>query len=83
MPYIDPMRRVKLIEFKEPPQDSTELTFLFCYLINNYMKFKGEKAKHYIDVMGSLETTKSEVYRRLIAPYEDKKIKQNGDVFEL
>lgn len=28
-----------------------------------------------------IELTKKEIYRRLIAPYEDKKIEINGDVF--
>jgi hypothetical protein len=37
----------------------------------------------YIDyhaVIGALEATKLEFYRRHVAPYEDKKIEQNGDV---
>ena len=31
--------------------------------------------------IGALECAKLELYRRVIAPYEDKKIKENGDVF--
>jgi hypothetical protein len=31
---------------------------------------------------GVLEAVKMEFYRRRVAPYEDKKAKENGDVFE-
>jgi hypothetical protein len=32
------------------------------------------------DVLGALESAKLEFYRRQVAPYEDYKITQNGDV---
>jgi len=35
----------------------------------------------YNRAMGVLECVKQEFYRRKIAPYEEKKMKQNGDVF--
>jgi hypothetical protein len=33
------------------------------------------------EVVGVLECCKLELYRRLAAPYEDTKIKENGDVY--
>jgi len=36
----------------------------------------------YNEIIGILECAKMEVYRRLVVPYEDKKIEQNTDVFE-
>jgi hypothetical protein len=39
---------------------------------------------HYSDynaVIGILECAKLEFYRRAVAPYEDEKIKENGDVY--
>lgn len=33
------------------------------------------------DMIGVLECVKQEYYRRVAAPYEDKKIRQNGDVY--
>ena len=33
------------------------------------------------DVIGVLECAKLEFYRRVAAPYEDKKIDENGDVY--
>lgn len=51
----------------------------------NYLlfKFAKEYCKDYNDFrtfMGELEMCKQEIYRRLAGAYEDKKIKQNGDV---
>ena len=34
------------------------------------------------EVVGVLEAVKLELYRRMAAPYEDKKLKENGDVYE-
>ena len=31
-------------------------------------------------IIGVLESVKQEFYRRVVAPYEDKKIKENGDI---
>ncbi len=81
MPYIDEVRRVKLLQFKDQPQNAGELNFLLTNLIANYISFKGEKYQHYNDIMGALEGAKLELYRRKIAPYEDKKIEENGDVY--
>lgn len=33
------------------------------------------------EIMGVLECVKQEFYRRIAEPYEDKKIKENGDVY--
>jgi hypothetical protein len=33
------------------------------------------------EAVGVLECAKQEYYRRVAAPYEDKKIKENGDVY--
>jgi hypothetical protein len=51
----------------------------------NYLlfKFAKDRCKDYEDYrafIGELEACKLEVYRKLIGPYEDKKIKENGDV---
>jgi len=81
VPYIDKMRRAMLLQMKDnPPENAGELNFLITHLINNYISFKGEKYQHYNDVIGALEGAKLEIYRRSIAPYEDGKIEENGDI---
>jgi hypothetical protein len=57
-----------------------DLNYIFTKIINHYMNRKGEKYQHYNDVIGALEACKLELYRRRVAPYEDKKITENGDV---
>lgn len=39
------------------------------------------KYLNYNSIVGALECSKLELYRRLVAPYEDKKILENGDVY--
>ena len=51
----------------------------------NYFLFKLAKRscscyKEYAAFIGELEAAKLEIYRRQIAPYEDIKIEENGDV---
>ena len=84
MPYIKPERRALLKYFieKHPPENAGELNYLITTLIWKYVSLKGEKYQHYNDVMGALEGAKLELYRRKIAPYEDVKIKENGDVYK-
>ncbi len=50
----------------------------------NYFLFKLAKREcccysDYQRFIGELEAAKLEIYRRLAAPYEDKKIEENGD----
>jgi len=55
------------------------LNYLLFKLCKEYMK-EGESYSAYKNFIGELEMAKLEIYRRLVAPYEDKKIKENGDV---
>ncbi len=40
-----------------------------------------ENYDNYNTVIGVLESMKLEMYRRTVAPYEDLKVQENGDVF--
>ena len=57
-----------------------ELNYLFTRTILRYITCKGESYQTYNDIIGALEACKLEIYRRKISPYEDKKIKENGDL---
>lgn len=52
----------------------TELAIAWLGPTPNYERFNA--------AVGALECAKLELYRRMIAPYEDKKIAENGDVYE-
>jgi hypothetical protein len=85
MPYIVKDRRDTLERNGRSGYIATnagELNFMFSRIISEYF---GE-ARHYSytkvnEVVGALECAKLEVYRRIAAPYEDTKIKENGDVY--
>jgi hypothetical protein len=57
-----------------------DLNYLITRLIRFYVFRKGLRYTTLNDVMGALEGAKLEFYRRMVAPYEDEKIRENGDV---
>jgi hypothetical protein len=57
-----------------------ELNYQFTMLARKYLKDNGETYKTMNDVMGAFECAKLEFYRRIIVPYECKKIEENGDL---
>jgi hypothetical protein len=90
MPYINPEQKKKLVvEYTkhntmdlgiEFPDNPGELNYVITMLIKNY--FNNKPCYQSInDIVGALESAKLEFYRRVAAPYEDLKIKENGDVY--
>ncbi len=82
MPYIHEGDRLSLDINKivAPPVSSGGLNYLITKMI---VAFLGTDP-HYADfnaAIGALECAKLELYRRLIGPYEDLKIEENGDVY--
>ncbi len=55
-----------------------ELNYLISSIIHRAYK---SKYKDLNAAIGVLECVKQELYRRVIAPYEDTKILENGDVY--
>jgi len=90
MPYIKPEDRKELQEafcdannIKELGgfcDNAGELNYVITNIIHGYHKAKGGKYQHANDILGALEGAKLEFYRRIVAPYEDIKIVENGDV---
>lgn len=82
MPYIQQERREAILAGEEP-QDAGELNFAITILVDNYLKGKGGiRYAHLNEVIGAMDCAKLELYRRVAAPYEDKKIAESGDVYE-
>ena len=51
---------------------------------NGYLKQKSHLAyAEFNEAIGAIECAKLELYRRMLAPYEDRKIAENGDVFTI
>lgn len=45
------------------------------------LEFKRRKGPGLNNVLNAFDEVKTDFYRRVAAPYEDEKIKQNGDVY--
>lgn len=79
MPYIDDRLREDL-RFRAP-ETTGELNYTLADTVDRYLFRRGVNYKTLNDVIGVLECLKLEVYRRIAAPYEDRKLSENGEVF--
>ena len=79
MPYI---KQIDRLQAKDFPTNSGELNYAITCKINRFLKQKPKSYTSYNEAIGVLECAKMELYRRMIAKYEDKKIIENGDVYE-
>ena len=80
MPYITQEDRDTFNIEKSTPKNGGELQYLISVMIKeligddyNYAKLES--------VMGALAGAQMEFYRKVVAPYEDKKIDINGGVY--
>lgn len=83
MPYIREDRRIE-IEAGVKPQLAGELNYKITKTILEYLAIqKTSHISYYMlnEILGVLEAVKLEFYRRVVASYEDQKIKENGDVY--
>jgi hypothetical protein len=87
MPYItrkgreliDPM--IKDVKIED--MGAGELNYTMTSLCHRWIKCKGLKYLNLAIVFGVLITMIFELYRRIAAPYEDRKIADNGMVSQL
>lgn len=84
MPYIREEDRAKFapaIDAVPHIQSAGELNYLLTLIALKYVGQHGLSYQTLNDVCGALHNTNAELQRRLVAPYEDAKIEQNGDVY--
>lgn len=84
MPYIkneDSARNKLKPNSYLAPMEPGELNYQITMLVQQYLDEVGLSYTSINDVVGALEGAKLEFYRRVAVPYEDKKIKENGDVY--
>jgi hypothetical protein len=58
-----------------------ELNYQISSLLNSFVAMKGLSYATVNEAMGAVECAKQEFYRRIAAPYEELKAKQNGEVY--
>lgn len=86
MPYIHPDRRPQIDptydmgESVLPARGPGELNFQITMLIASYIKHNGQTYQTLNDVSGAMNEAMAEFRRRVIVPYEEGKIKANGDL---
>lgn len=90
MPYIKQYRRQDLDplinKLANELQYSTDawqgdLNYTITKLVNSILQNNILNYTNINNAIGVLECVKQELYRRLAAPYEDKKALENGDVY--
>ena len=81
MPYIKQERRASLAKAIEILGSNLkfdgDLNYVLFALCKRYVEPSYNNYKNFI---GELSECSAEIRRRLLAPYEDMKIKENGDV---
>ncbi len=84
MPYITPeRRRVNKLNLSElEMRTSGELTYLISVLMNEYLKRTGKSYGTMSVVRACAQDASDEFYRRVMLPYENCKLAENGDVYD-
>ena len=83
MPYISPERRDALLKNGHDMNGAGELNYILTRILMRYIEHRGVSYQTYNDILGALEGAKLEFYARVVRPYEDKKITENGDVYSV
>jgi len=80
MPYISQDNR-QGFAYEFPPRTAGDLNYVITLLLTSYIGANGKNYRTLNEVVGVLECAKLELYRRVVAPYEDRKCEENGDVY--
>ena len=83
MPYIKKQRRDELDQEELEdikPATVGELNYVITTICVNYLKLNSTSYRVINEIMGAIECAKQEFYRRVAVPYEQIKIKENGDI---
>jgi hypothetical protein len=80
MPYITKEAREEL--YDRDPENAGELQYLIAMMMSDYISDKDQYDYQTLnDVMGALAGAQQEFYRKIVAPYEEKKELLNGSVY--
>ena len=87
MPYIKQSERKEIDEHLTNLQkclfSEGQLNYAITRLCDMYLCSYGKESyRYYNEVMGVLTCAQLELYRRKVSAYEDKKLDENGDVYD-
>ncbi len=81
MPYINPGSRSQVTPITSIVRNAGELNYAITSLLISYLSTHGLDYATINDIHGALTGAQLEFNRRVVAPYEDKKIQENSDVY--
>ncbi|MBE0427743.1 MAG: hypothetical protein IBX72_14005 [Nitrospirae bacterium] len=82
MPYVRPGRRLELDSIVSHMAEHLKLDGDLNYVLFGYCRRHVKPSyNNYKNFIGELNEAVAEIRRRMLAPYEDEKIKENGDVY--
>ena len=89
MPYIEKKDRLTLdysieslaIRISTYDEIAGRFNYSISRMIDIILGQRGLNYANVNEIVGALECIKLELYRRIASPYEDKKIEENGDVY--
>lgn len=76
--FFDEIKNIDWLHLKPGEMNNIVTKIVHWWILNNGLKYENLNA-----VIGFLECVKLELYRMVIAPYEDKKKAENGFISEL
>jgi hypothetical protein len=89
MPYIKENRRENLYDGKyikvEAIENAGDIQYAIAEMVDFYLRYGPGKFNYQKcnDIMGALAGAQMEFYRKVVAPYEDEKILENGGLYDL
>ena len=81
MPYIKLHRRHELLNAGELPETAGELNYILSMVVLGYALRHGLDYQRINDIVGALDGAKVEFQRRVVTPFENAKMNENGDVY--
>lgn len=85
MPYIYSNDRTEfdylINQISSLISDDGKLNFVLSSICGSVLLNRGVRYQNYNNIIGAIESAKLE-FARMFAPYEDVKIKENGDVMQ-
>ncbi len=82
MPHIKPIERRVFEPVLPAAQATGQLNFQLTMVVIKYLKSHGLSYDTCNDIVGALDNCKDEFRRLVQHPYEDKKILENGGVYD-
>lgn len=79
MPYLSDDKKKAALE-RGYPRDEAELNFFLTRLLVGFVG-RCYDYKKLNATVGAIESAKAEFQRRVVAPYEERKLRENGDVY--